>query len=96
MITTAVKIQPKSKNNKEVLRLINKLSRLTLKSQGCRRSEVCEDVNDKEILYLFAEWENEKVQRKYKRSRSMAVLFGLQYLLVETLQIIQSTGLDIT
>ncbi|TKB28564.1 hypothetical protein FCL47_03525 [Desulfopila sp. IMCC35006] len=95
MITTIIKIHPHSKNKKEVLQTINSLTALTLKSEGCLRAEVCEDVNDKEILYLTAEWATEKDRGEYKKSKFMVVLFGLQYLLVESLQIIQSIGMDI-
>lgn len=91
MIRTFIKIHPKSENKKEVLQTLNSLSELTLKHEGCLKTEVFEEEeNDKEILYLALEWATEEAQRKYKKSKCMAILIGIQFLLVDSLQIIQS------
>lgn len=86
MITTKIKLHFHSKNRKEVSQTLDRLSMQDLKAEGCRKAEVWRDVDDKNILYFVEEWASDKALEKHKRSKTMGVLFGLQYLLVEGLQ----------
>ncbi len=90
MITTKTKLHFNSKNRKEISQTVYRLSELDLKSQGCLKADVWKDVSDKNILYLVEDWSSAKDMEKHNLSKSMAVLCGLRYLLVEDLQTIHS------
>ena len=90
MITTKTKLSFNLNNRKEILQTVYRLSELDLKSKGCLKAEVWKDVSDKNILYLVEEWSSDKDMEKHNQSKSMAVLCGLQFLLVEDLQTIHT------
>lgn len=95
MITTKTKLRFNSNNRKEILQTVYRLSELDLKSKGCLKAEVWKDVSDKNILYLVEEWSSHKDMEKHNLSKSMAVLCGLQYLLVEDLQTLHTVKMGL-
>jgi quinol monooxygenase YgiN len=95
VITTTIKIHFNSKHRKEVLQTVDILSEQDLKSEGCLKAEICKGVSDKDTLYFVEEWATEKDLEKHKKSKSMAVLLGFQYLLVEAVQIVKSVNMDV-
>jgi quinol monooxygenase YgiN len=95
MITTKTKLRFNSNNRKEILQTVYRLSELDLKSKGCLKIEVWKDVSDKNILYLVEDWSSAKDMEKHNLSKSMAVLCGLQFLLVEDLQTIHTVQMGL-
>ena len=94
MIKTSIKIQGKPKKRKEILQTILSLLEPGFNHQGCLKTEVYHDVADKNSFYLFSDWATEKDLEKYKKSKSMAVLLGLQFLLEDSLRIDTYLDLD--
>ncbi|MCP4337600.1 MAG: hypothetical protein GY799_01635 [Desulfobulbaceae bacterium] len=87
MIRTTIKIHGKPKKRKEILQTITCLSELSLNSKGCLKTEIYPDVDDKDTFCFFSDWATEKDLEEYKKSEFMAVLLGLQFLLLDVLQI---------
>ena len=90
MITTCIKIHSKPEKRKEILQTIKSLSAQGLNYKGCLKSGVYDDVDDKNTFYFYSEWATEKDLREYEKSKSMAILNGLQFLLVDHLQTVYS------
>jgi quinol monooxygenase YgiN len=87
VIRTTIKIHGKPKKRKEILQTIRYLSELSLNSKGCLKTEISPHVDDKDTLYFFSDWATEKGLKEYEKSKLMAVLLGLQFLLLDVLQI---------
>jgi quinol monooxygenase YgiN len=87
VIKTTIKIHGKPKKRKEILQTIESLSELSLKFNGCLQTEIYPDVDDKDTFYFHSDWATEKGLEEYKKSKHMAVLRGLQFLLMDVLQI---------
>ena len=87
MIKTTIKIHGKPKKRKEILQTITYLSELSLNSKGCLKTQISSHVGDKDTFYFFSDWATEKGLKEYKKSKLMAVLIGLQFLLLDVLQI---------
>ena len=87
MIRTTIKIHGKPEKRKEILQTITYLSELSFNSKGCLKTQISTSMDDKDTFYFFSDWETEKGLKEYKKSKLMAVLFGLQFLLLDVLQI---------
>jgi quinol monooxygenase YgiN len=87
MIITTIKLHGLPQKRKEILQTIRGLANQTAKDDGCNNSDFYQDLYDKDIFYLTAEWQTASDLEKYKKSKELAVLFGLEALLVESLDI---------
>ena len=87
MIITTIKLHGLPQKRREIIQTIKGLAHQTAKDDGCKNSDFYQDLYDKDIFYLTKEWQTANDLEKYKKSKSLAVLFGLEALLVESLEI---------
>lgn len=87
MIVTTIKLHGLPQKRREIIQTIKGLAHQMAKDDGCNNSDFYQDLNDKDIFYLTQEWQTANDLEKYKKSKSLAVLFGLEALLVESLEI---------
>lgn len=87
MITTTIKLHCLPQKRKEIMQTIKQLRSKILQDDGCNHAEFYRDLHNDDVLYLVEEWQSVNVLEKHRKSKSYAVLFGLQALLVEPLEI---------
>lgn len=87
MILTTIKIHSQHQKRKEILQTIRGLAEEIAKADGCNGADLYQDLCDKDVFYILEEWRTEKDLEKHKKSKSLAVLFGLESLLVKSLEI---------
>lgn len=87
MILTTIKIHGRSEKRKEIVQTIKALSEQLAQDNGCMKADLYQDLDDKDTLYFLEEWLTRKDLDKYKTSKSLAVLLGLETLLTESLEI---------
>lgn len=87
MIITTIKLHGLPQKRKEIEQTITGLADGMAKYEGCHNANLYQDMHDKDIFYLMEEWKTAVDLERYKKSKSYAVLFGLESLLVEALDI---------
>ena len=87
MITTTIKIHGLPQKRREIIQTIKGLAERLAKDDGCNNASIYQDLHDKNVFYLMEEWKTASDLEKYKKSKSLAVLLGLEALLVESLEI---------
>ena len=87
MILTTIKVHGQPNKRKEIIQTIHALAGEMIQDEGCFKADLYQDVEDHDILYFMEEWLTIKDLNKYKKSRSLAVLLGLETLLMESLEI---------
>lgn len=87
MILTSIKIHGLKSKRKEIIQTVKGIAEQVSGFQGCLRAEIYQDIENDDILYLMEEWESSQDLDKYRKSKSLAVLLGLESLLVETPEI---------
>lgn len=87
MIVTTIKIHCLPQKRREIIQTIRGLNAQALKDAGCNNASFYQDMHNEDIFYLMEEWQSQSALENYKNSRSYSVLFGLEGLLVESLEI---------
>ena len=88
MIITTIKIHGLKQKRKEIFQTLTELvDEMPAKQAGCLRANLYEDLENKDIHYLMEEWATRKDLEDYRKSGSLAVLLGLEALLVEEIDI---------
>ena len=87
MIITTIKLHGLPQKRKEIVQTITGLADEMAKFEGCHNANFYQDLHDKDIFYLMEEWKTAIDLERYKKSKPYAVLFGLESLLVEELDI---------
>lgn len=87
MIITTIKLHGLPQKRKEILQTITGLADGIEKYEGCHNACLYQDLHDKDIFYFMEEWKTAVDLEKHKKSKSYSVLFGLESLLVEALDI---------
>jgi quinol monooxygenase YgiN len=87
MIITTIKIHGLPQKRKEILQTIKGLVDQMAKDDGCKRADLYRDLYDRDVFYIMEEWKTVSDLEKHKKSKSLAILFGLESLLVESLEI---------
>ena len=87
MIITTIKIHCRSEKRKEILLTLKGLTRQMIKDGNCVRADLYMDVFDKNVFYFTRECRMKSDLEKYKNSKSLSVLLGLETLLTESLEI---------
>jgi quinol monooxygenase YgiN len=87
MILTTIKVHGQSAKRKEIIQTINELAGRMAEDKGCLKADLYIDIEDKDTFYFMEEWSTQDDLEKYKNSRSLSVLLGLETLLVESLEI---------
>ena len=87
MMITTVKILCRKEKRKEIVQTIQGLMEQLIKEGDCVKADLYQDLDNKDILYFNEEWQTRKDLEKYKTSKSLAVLLGLESLLAESVEI---------
>lgn len=87
MILTTIRLNSRPQKRKEIIQTLRDLADQMENEQGCLKAELYQDIEKQDTLYLMEEWQTRQDLEKYKKSRSLAVLLGLETLLVESLEI---------
>ncbi|GAB6193602.1 putative quinol monooxygenase [Desulfocastanea catecholica] len=87
MILTTIKLHGRAEKRKEIIQTLRELANQLAEEEGCLKAEIYQDIDNKDRLYFMEEWQTRKDLDKYKKSRSLAVILGLESLLVEELEI---------
>lgn len=87
MIITTIKLHGQPHKRKEIVQTVTGLADGMAKYEGCDNASLYQDIHDKDIFYFMEEWKTALDFERYKKSNSYAVLFGLESLLVEALDI---------
>lgn len=87
MIITTIKMHGLPQKRKEIIQTVRGLADQMAKADGCNHADFYQDLHDKDIFYLMEEWNTATDMENHKKSKSYAVLFGLEALLVESLEI---------
>lgn len=87
MIITTIKIRGRAETRKEIAQTIKGLTEQLTKDGGCVKADLYQDLDDKDTFYFMEEWQTRKALEKHKTSKYMAVLFGLETLLAESVEI---------
>ena len=87
MIITTIKILCRKGKRKEIVQTIKGLTEQLIKEGGCVKADLYQDLDDKDTLYFTQEWQTRKDLEKYKTSKSLAVLLGLETLLADSVEI---------
>ncbi len=87
MIITTIKIHCRKGKRKEIVQTIKGLTEQLTKDGGCVKAELYQDLDDKDTLYFMKEWQTKKDLEKYKTSKFLAVLLGLEPLLRDSVEI---------
>ncbi len=87
MIITTIKIHGRSQKRKEIIQTIKGLADQMVQFEGCSNANFYQDIANKDIFYLIEEWKTVGDLEKYLKSKSIAVLFGIETLLIESLEI---------
>lgn len=87
MILTTIKVHGQSAKRKEIIQTINELAGRMADDEGCLKADLYIDIDDKDTFYFMEEWSTLGDLEKYKKSKSLTVLLGLESLLVEGLEI---------
>ena len=87
MLITIIKIRCRREKRKEIVQTIKGLTEQLTKDGGIGKADLYQDLDNKDILYFTQEWQTRKDLEKYKISKSLAVLFGLETLLAESVEI---------
>jgi quinol monooxygenase YgiN len=72
----AIEIRVKPGNFQELYQTLEALLPTIRKEKGCRECRVCRDVEDREILFLSAQWESLANLGHYMRSANGMALLG--------------------
>ncbi len=87
MIITTIKIHCRKEKRKEIVQTIKALTEQLTKDGGCVKAALYQDLDDQDTLYFTKEWQSRKNLEKYKTSKSLAVLLGLETLLADSVEI---------
>lgn len=87
MLITTIKLHGRPEKRKEIMQTLKGLTRQLAKDRGCLRADLYQDIDDKDTLYVIEEWRSQEDLDRYKSSRSLAVLLGLESLLVKPAEI---------
>lgn len=87
MIITTIKIHCRRDKRKEIVQTIKGLTEQLTTDGGCLRADLYQDLDNKDTLYFTEDWPTRKDLEKYKTSKSMSVLLGLETLLAEAVEI---------
>ena len=87
MIITTIKIHCRKGKRKEIVQTIKALTEQLTKDEGCIKADLYQDLDDKDTLYFMEEWQSRKNLEKYKTSKTLAVLLGLETLLADSVEI---------
>jgi len=87
MIITTIKLHGLPQKRLEIMQTIRGVASEMARDDGSKSIDFYQDLQDKNIFYLMKEWQTTNDLEKYKKSKSLAVLFGLEALLVESLEI---------
>lgn len=87
MIITTIKIHSRTQKRKEIVQTIKGLTEQLTKDGVCVKADLYQDLDDKDTLYLMEEWQSRKDLEKFKTSKSLAVLLGLETLLADSVEI---------
>ena len=87
MIITTIKIHARSEKRKEILLTLKGLTRQMIKDGNCLRADLYQDIHDRNIFYFSRECRTKSDLEKYKTSKSLAVLLGLETLLTQSVEI---------
>ena len=87
MIITTIKIHCRKGKRKEIVQTIKGLTEQLPKDGGCVKADFYQDLDDKDTLYFTVEWQTRKALEKYKTSKYLAVLLGLEPLLTDSVEI---------
>lgn len=87
MILTTIKVHGQTTKRKEIIQTIRELAGRMVEDEGCLKADLYMDLEDKDTFYFMEEWCTKSDLEKFKNSKSLAVLLGLESLLVEGLEI---------
>lgn len=87
MIITTIKIHGRPEKRKEILLTLKGLTKQMIKDGSCVKADLYRDVSDRDVFYFARECRTKSDLEKYKTSKSLAVLLGLESLLTESLEI---------
>ena len=87
MILTTIKVHGQSAKRKEIIQTINELAGRLADDEGCLKADLYVDIDDNDTFYFMEEWSTQVDLEKYKKSKSLSVLLGLESLSVEGLEI---------
>lgn len=87
MLLTTIRIHGRPEKRKEIMQAIRGLVVKVAREKGCLKVNIYQDIEDKDTLYLFEEWQTMDDLENYKKSNTLSVLLGLESLLSESLQI---------
>lgn len=87
MIVTTIKIHGLPQKRREILQTVKGLADRVLRDSRCVQADLYQDMTDQDIFYLMEEWQTVDDLEKYLQSKSLAVLLGLENLLVERVEI---------
>ncbi|MGB3210816.1 MAG: antibiotic biosynthesis monooxygenase [Desulforhopalus sp.] len=87
MIITTIRLHGLPQKRKEIIQTVRGLADQMAKDDGCNYADFYQDLHDKNVFYLMEEWKTASDLENHKKSKSYAVLFGLEALLVESLEI---------
>lgn len=87
MIFTTIKLHGLAHKRREILQTVRGLAEKMPLDSGCLSVDIYQDLDNRDILYLREKWHTIKDLDAYKKSNSLAVLMGIQALLVESIEI---------
>ena len=86
MIITTIKIHGRPEKRREILLTLNGLTKQMIRDGNCVRTDLYQDLTNRDIFYFTRECRTKIDLEKYMTSKSLAVLLGLETLLEESLE----------
>jgi quinol monooxygenase YgiN len=87
MIITTIKIHGRSEKRREIVQTFKGLPEQLIQNEGCLKTNLFQDLDDNDTFYFTKECQTREDLGKFKISKSLAVLLGLETLLVESVEI---------
>lgn len=95
MILTTIKLHGQATKRKEIIQTLCELANRMENEQGFLKAELFQDTDRQDTLYFMEEWQSRRDFEKHQKSRSLAVLLGLETLLTEPLVIKHSVKVSL-
>ena len=87
MIISTVRIHGRADKRKEILQTLRGLTETLVDRDGCLGAELFRDLENRDTLYVVERWRSQRDLIQHRQSRTMAVLRGLESLLVEAIEV---------
>jgi quinol monooxygenase YgiN len=87
MIIVRISLQVQAEKHKEVVQTLLSLMSSMDREAGCLSYAFLSDIKDRNILYVFEEWENRQRLNNHLKSDLFGVLLGIKSLLRQPLGI---------